>query len=115
MKLTVSLNQNRDFKWLYARGKSAVGVTLAVYVRPNRRGGLRLGLTAGTKIGNAVHRNRARRRVKEAYRLLEPRLKPGHDLVVVARVSAYDADFGQIRRDLEKCCGKLSLLRGCSP
>lgn len=44
-----------------------------------------LGLTVSKKIGNAVTRNRIRRRMREAYRLNEAGFKSGFDIVIVAR------------------------------
>lgn len=44
-----------------------------------------MGITTSKKIGKAVTRNRARRIIREAYRQLEPSIKPGWDLVLVAR------------------------------
>ena len=111
MKSTVSLNRNKDFRWLYARGKSAVGVYLALYVRKNRSNALRLGLTVSAKLGGAVSRNRIRRRIKEAYRLSEHLFCPGHDLVVVARFRAHSAAFDALRQDLLRQSAKLGLLK----
>ena len=63
------MKENHLFRRLYAKGKSAVSPTLAVYVRKNRLGYTRLGLTVGTKVGKAVRRNKVRRRIREAYRI----------------------------------------------
>ena len=49
MKHTVSMKENHLFRRLYTKGKSAATGLLAVYVRPNRQGRNRLGLTASTK------------------------------------------------------------------
>jgi len=54
-------------------------------VAPNRRHQTRCGFVVGKRIGNAVQRNRARRRLREAVRLLFPDIKPGMDLVFVVR------------------------------
>lgn len=86
MRNTVPLTENRDFKRLYARGRSTVHPCAVVYrMRSKCRDGNRLGITASKKIGNAVERNRARRLIKEAYRLTEPQLPLGWDIVIVAR------------------------------
>ena len=88
MKHTVSLKQNHEFRRLYGKGKSAVSPYFAVYCRRTGRPYSRLGITAGTKLGNAVKRNRVRRRIRELYRTNEDRLSPGYDIVVVARTRA---------------------------
>ena len=79
------LNQNKDFRRLYGRGKSKVHPALVTYVQKNRAGVCRVGITTSKKIGNAVARNRARRVIREAYRLLLPQIQGNYDLVFVAR------------------------------
>ena len=90
------LNQSRDFRRLYARGTSAVCSVCAIYYRKNRRAFNRIGITASTKIGNAVQRNRAKRLLTEAYRLLMPRLRPGYDLILVARRHTVDVKLNAV-------------------
>ena len=85
MRCSRPLNQNRDFRRLYRAKKSFVNPVLVTYLVKNRLGYNRVGITASKKIGNACQRNRARRLIREAYRLLEPDLLPGWDLVFVAR------------------------------
>ena len=83
MRHTVSLKQNHEFRRLYQKGKSAVSPYFAVYCRRNGRPGSRLGITTGVKLGNAVKRNFARRRIRELYRTNESKLIPGFDLAPV--------------------------------
>ena len=54
MKQTIILNQNRDFQTLYKRGISFVTPFVVIYMRPNRFGVHRLGITAGKRVGNAA-------------------------------------------------------------
>lgn len=109
MKFTVSMKENHLFRRLYAKGKSAAGPTVAVYARPNRSQRSRLGLTVGTKVGNAVKRNRVRRRLREIYRTHEEEMKPGFDLVVVARTRAAFVSYAELRRDLLRALDKLEV------
>lgn len=110
MEHTVSLKLNHEFRRLYAKGKSAVAPCLAVYCRKNKLGYTRLGFTVGTKLGNAVVRNRVRRRLKEAYRTNEGRMLPGYDIVVVGRVRAVHARYREMERQLLQTVDKLGLL-----
>ena len=110
MKFTVSLKENRVFRRLYAKGKSAVAPTMVLYCRRNGRPENRLGITASTKLGHAVVRNRVRRRVREIYRLHEGELLPGHDIVVVARVRAVHSSYAVLERDFLRLAKKLQLL-----
>ena len=111
MQFTVPLKLNHVFRRLYARGDSAVGRFVVVYARRNGTGENRLGITTGAKLGRAVDRNRARRRIRETYRLHEDRLKRGWDIVIVARAAAIDGDFQELQKSFLHQCKKLRLLR----
>ena len=79
------ITRNNDFVRAYSRGKSYVHSHIVLYVRKNRAGHTRGGLTASKKIGNAVMRNRARRVMRAAlYQVLDRDLGPV-DIVLVAR------------------------------
>ena len=84
MSAWVTLCENKDFRTLYYRGKSQVHPGLVTYVRPNRLGYPRIGITTGKKVGCAVQRSRARRVIREGFRPLLP-LVGGYDVVFVAR------------------------------
>ncbi|MDR0293336.1 MAG: ribonuclease P protein component [Oscillospiraceae bacterium] len=109
MRHTVSLKQNHEFRSLYARGKNAAGVYLAIYARKNRLSVTRLGITVSAKLGNAVTRNRVKRRIREAYRLREERFATGFDVVLVARGRAVGADFAALGDELVRLGRKLGV------
>ena len=111
MQYTTTLKKNYEFRRLYAKGRSAVLPALVIYTRPNRRGSNRVGFTVTTRLGHAVVRNRVRRRLREIYRLHESELKPGADMVVVARGRSVNAAYRELERDFLAGCRKLSLLR----
>lgn len=75
---------------------------LVAYVLKNRLGRTRVGITTSKKIGNAVVRSRARRVLREAYRGLSGRVKPGYDLVFVARGRTPSAKSTQVQRHMER-------------
>ncbi len=87
MLYTEILNKNKDFLFLYRKGKTVVGKYAVIYVRPNRKPYNRLGITAGKKVGNAVCRNRAKRIIRQAYRENEKNIPIGLDIVIVARTA----------------------------
>lgn len=111
MEFTTPLKLNHVFRKLYAKGDSAVGAFVVVYCRRNGLAENRLGITTGLKLGHAVSRNRARRRIREAYRLNEARFRRGWDIVIVARSRSIDGDFAELQRSFLHACGKLGLLR----
>jgi len=110
MKRAVTLKENHEFRRLYQRGASAVGGGMVVYCRKNKLGHNRLGLTASTKLGHAVVRNRCRRRLREVYRLNSPRLRQGYDIILVARGRTVTANWKELNDTFLKCCRKLELL-----
>ncbi len=85
------IKNNRDFTYLFKKGESVVCYAFVCYMRPRRAGKNRLGIVTGKKVGNAVKRNRSRRIIREAFRLLEPIIKEStdkrFDFVFVARGS----------------------------
>ena len=101
MLFTEPIIQNKDFLRLYRKGASRVHPILVTYAARNRLGRNRLGLTASKKVGCAVERNRCRRIIREAYRLLEPGLTPGWDIVFVARTRTKGCSMNQIHQVME--------------
>jgi len=73
---------------------------------------LRVGLTASRKVGNAVKRNRARRRLREAARLLlPPNALPGFDLVLVARGETPNRPWADLLADMTAGLKRLGVWR----
>lgn len=81
----VSIKENRDFRRIYAKGKTCVRPLLVTYALKNRIGTIRVGITTSKKTGNAVKRNRSRRVIREAFRRAVPSVREGYDFIFVAR------------------------------
>ena len=96
MKKAVTIKENRTFRRIYSKGRSAVTPYLVLYCRPNGRRHNRLGVTVSTKLGCAVVRNRARRRLREVYRLAQPELRQGYDVVLVARSRSVSGPYAKL-------------------
>ena len=68
--MTAYLRGSKDFQKVYRTGKRYDGVLMTAFVLPNNLSHNRFGVTASRKaLGNAVQRNRARRLLKETFRL----------------------------------------------
>lgn len=112
MKDTHRIKLNRDFRRLYARGKSLAGGFVVVYYQPNRLGRNRVGFTVGKSVGKAVVRNRVKRLMRESYRQLADRLTGSSDMIIVARNRAAGKTYAQISKDLKYVIRSLGLLSG---
>jgi ribonuclease P protein component len=78
--------------------------------QPN--GEIRLGITASRKVGNAVTRNRARRRLRAAARLVLPtNAAPGHDYVLIGRAATLERPFAMLVADLQSALRRLRAVR----
>ena len=96
------LRQRADF----LAAASGIKVPAAAFVLQARKradnGPVRLGFTVSKKVGNAVERNRVRRRLKEIVRLSGAnRMQSGHDYVLVGRRAALKLPFDRIAQDFE--------------
>jgi ribonuclease P protein component len=68
--MTVYLRASHDFQKVYAKGNRYDGLLMTAFVLPNKLSHNRFGITASRKaVGNAVQRNRARRLLRETFRL----------------------------------------------
>lgn len=105
------LNMNSQFKKLYSKGKSAVRPTVVMYVKRNKLQCNRLGITVGKKIGKAVVRNRAKRRLRELYRMQSGTLSKGFDIVMVARVRTVTAPSSRLLSDFLSAASEVGVLK----
>ena len=110
MKFTVSLNKNFEFQRLYNKGKSAASPILILYCRKNGRKYNRLGITVSKKVGNAVQRNKLRRRLRETYRINEGLFVGGWDLIVVARIKSRFVLYSELSADFLSLSARLGLI-----
>ncbi|MBP0463680.1 ribonuclease P protein component [Roseomonas sp. PWR1] len=106
------IRKRRDFLRAASRGKRAARPGLVLQAVPGDPAQLRLGFTVTKKVGNAVVRNRARRRLKEAARLaLREAAPPGWDLVLIGRDATPKRPFALLVDDLRGALRQAGVLR----
>lgn len=88
-KRYVHIKKDREFQYLFKKGECTVSNGYVCYARESKRRANRIGIVTGKKIGGAVKRVRARRVIREAFRLIEPLLREKtdkrYDFIFVAR------------------------------
>jgi ribonuclease P protein component len=107
------LRNKKDFSALYGKGKSAGGKYVVLFYRKNNLGHNRRAFLASKKVGDSVRRNRARRLMKENYRLLLGRLPTGYDILFIARKQAADKGVkcGEVGNSMRALLRKSGLLK----
>ena len=105
MPVIQSLKGDRAFRRL-RRGKAGHARLLSLRWRPAREG-IYVGIVVSKKVGNAVVRNRVRRRLKEGLKVILAGQKDfSFELVVIARPEAAEADYWQLKGALETALHK---------
>ncbi|MBT8471377.1 MAG: ribonuclease P protein component [Marinicaulis sp.] len=98
-----AIKARRDF--LALRGRKGVSTPgFLLLARENGENGcdIRFGITVTKKLGNAVKRNRIKRRLRAVCRQILPEhAPPGRDLVLIARQAAYDRNFEALLDDMK--------------
>ncbi|HEX4173579.1 MAG TPA: ribonuclease P protein component [Acetobacteraceae bacterium] len=101
------LKRRADFLCAAAKGCKAVVPGLVLQALPREdQGPVRLGFTVTRKIGNAVTRNRTRRRLKEAARLVLDGSEVGFDLVLIGREATRRRRFAALQDDVRRALAK---------
>jgi ribonuclease P protein component len=110
------LRHRKDF----VTAKSGVRVQVGAFelqVRKRRGGGpIRVGFTVTKRIGNAVERNRVRRRLREVVRLLPAAgMRPGHDYVLLGRRAALAEPFDRMLEEFTRALARVHAERPGAP
>lgn len=108
MPVATRLTLSREYRLLhgpqydavYREGRRRSSRNLAIFLRPNGLDFSRFGWSVKKATGNAVRRNRIRRRLREIVRLHREEIAVGWDVVIQPRSSAATAEFSALTQDL---------------
>ena len=123
MKLT-AIRENHLYRKAYQGGRRAAAANLCVYILRDKKSNVlkkahpekklinRVGIAASKKLGGAVERNRAKRVIREAYRLIDAGIgiKKGNLIVIAARNPSTVSKMQDVMRDLQYCLRRLDML-----
>ena len=100
MKSALRLRRPADFADIWAHGRFYRHSALVLALRANGLSHNRYGFVTGKRLGTAVVRNRAKRRLRAAIGQLHVGLLPGYDIVVIARPMVLTQPFNELLRIL---------------
>ena len=102
------MSRRADFDRVFRRGRRQEGSLLGLRAAPNERALSRYAYSISKRVGNAVVRNRIRRRLREAVRALP--LREGWDIVFLARPAAATSDFQSLKAEMRSLVERARLL-----
>jgi len=108
-----SIKKSSDFKLISRLGKKWVSKSFVMLVLKHKdpKSSSRLGLTVSRKVGNAVVRNKVKRRFREIFKLCSESCNiSGLDIVLIGRYSSPKREFSLIKDDFIWCLKKLELV-----
>lgn len=105
------LRRKSDFSRAYKKGKSIGDRYVVVFYIKNNLDYNRTAFLASKKVGNSVRRNRARRLMKESYRLLGLNFEQGYDFIIIARNTINDAKCADVEKSLRSALYRTGVVK----
>ena len=109
MKKINIVKDSRDFEKIIKNNKSFRTKYFYIYKQNHEENIYHFGLSVGKKIGNAVRRNRVKRQLREI--ISQNTYQKNFDCIIIVRREINDADFLQIKEDLNFAMKKLLLIK----
>lgn len=108
MKKENRLRKNMEFKKVYKSGKNYWNRNLILFIKKNGDKNTRIGISITKKIGNAVVRNKLKRRIKSINEDYITSIKSGYDIVIIPKKNAVELTF----KDLESAVKHIYKISG---
>lgn len=106
------LTKTKDFQRVRRDGQSYAHPLLVLIHLVNDSESSRFGIIAGKSIGNAVKRNKVKRRIRSILSDQIPEIKDHQDMIFIARKRSADATFDQLKQAVYELIKRASLLTG---
>lgn len=112
MKKAYRIKKNKEFQYIFKHGKSFANRQLVIFYeeKPGQEH-IRIGLSVGTKIGNAVMRNKIKRYLRESFRVMEKDIKPNLNIIIIARQPTKNMGLQEFKKSLSHLLYKQGLFK----
>lgn len=110
MKRRYSIHRNARFQEIRRKARTYSSELLVLAALPNGLAYSRFGFSISARVGGAVERNLIKRRLREAMRLRMQSIKPGWDIVLIARRPIRNADYWTMDATCARLLGRAHLL-----
>ena len=104
------LKKRKEFSYIYKNGTfSACKILSIIYCKGYKKTS-KIGFSVSSKIGDAVTRNKVKRKMREAMRSIVSRINNNYNYIVVARNGIETYDFAEIQKSIIYCLNKAGLI-----
>ncbi|NLV20937.1 MAG: ribonuclease P protein component [Syntrophomonadaceae bacterium] len=104
------ISNGEDYNYIFKNGKKIQAKFIIVFMAANHLEYDRFGIVTSKKVGNAVLRNLAKRRMRSIIQTHLSEIKPGFDLVIVARFNINKASYAALEKDFLHAVKKAGLV-----
>ena len=105
------LKKRKEFGYIYKHGSYSACKTLSVIYCKGYNKVTKIGFSVSNKIGDAVTRNKVKRRMREAVRSIIPSLNKSYNYIIVARNGIENCEYAEIQKSIIYCLNKAGLLK----
>ena len=110
MRRKFRLTKSADYKRVRRYGKSFAHPLIVLIALNNHLDRTQIAVSSGRSLGNAVERNRAKRRIRACLQSIMSRKKPGWNIIIIARKPIVQANFQQLNNAIIDVLNKADLL-----
>lgn len=113
MKKTEMLKKNYQFKSVLSKGKFFRDKEIEIVILKNNKKMNLLGIAIGTKNGKAFQRNKAKRIIRECYRMLENNIEEGYSIIILIdkKFDLKNIRYDNIFKSMKNCFDKAKIVK----